>query len=92
MTEEETKAAAMTAEVFAETFMRLLKGRLKLVAIPSSYGQSGHGGSTLTNTVHYTLQLVDSANKDVNEVITETMLTVTYKQDPWGRPMLTFTP
>lgn len=92
MTEEETKAAAVTAEVFAETFMRLLKERLKLVVIPASFGHVGSNGPPLTNTLHYTIRLVDAANSEAAEVITEAALVVTYQQDSWGRPSLTFTP
>lgn len=83
MTEEERKAAEMTAEVFAETFMRLLRERLRM-----DISQTCTQGASMSQ-VMLNINLIDTqAPQGSNPFVCSATATIRLVADAWARPIL----
>jgi len=92
MTEDEKKAAELTAEVFAETFMRMVKERLQIVVSGNNL-QSGTIGQGGTTSVWFNIQLMDKkAPEGTLMTFASTQVQITLKKDNWGNPYLAWGP
>jgi hypothetical protein len=86
MTDDEKKAAALTAEVFAETFMRLLGERMVLnVSVTPGITGSSEG----TSTVLLNVALVDYGSPEKPKVISSSSASLVLRFDSSHRPVLT---
>lgn len=92
MTDDEKKAAELTAEVFAETFMRLLKERLRIQIIGNNLmtGALGSGGES---SVVFNVSLVDiKAREGIPMNFATEPVQIKLKRDPWGNHYLHWGP
>ena len=92
MTEDEKKAAELTAEVFAETFMRMVKERLRLQISGNHFVDTdlGRGGKS---TVSLNIALIDvKAPEGVPLDFCREFVTIALKKDNWGNHYLSWGP
>lgn len=92
MTEDEKKAAELTAEVFAETFMRMVKERLRLQISGNHFVDTdlGRGGKS---TVSLNIALIDAkAPEGIPMEFCREFVTISLKKDNWGNHYLSWGP